>query len=212
MNSKPYTLRIVLALLILIMSSCTTTTVKPTTELDNPAPGVTIVAAASESVPTANPSAENTPTPAPEPTPTQEVDDPYPGWESYANEAYQFTLRYPATWTLEEESNLLKFSQGTLLFAIVFQRQGESVPSPWAGMPAGDFESRGTMLFLGQEIDKNALVYEGKVKALTYSAEVDDLAFSIRLDDMVGTDYQAIEISEAVQDEVDRIVGSFERQ
>ena len=68
------------------------------------------------------------------------------------------------------------------------------------------------MLFLGQEIDKNALVYEGKVKALTYSAEVDDLAFSIRLDDMVGTDYQAIEISEAVQDEVDRIVGSFERQ
>ncbi len=36
-------------------------------------------------------------------------------------------------------------------------------------MPAGDFESRGTIELLGQQADKNGLVYEGKVKVLTYN-------------------------------------------
>lgn len=211
MNRKPYTLRRVLVLLTLIISGCTTTTAEPTTELANPATVSTAVVATPDAAPTAKPPAEKTSTPVPDPVPTKEVDDPYPGWENYANEAYQFTLRYPATWTLEEDANLLKFSQGTLVFALTFQHQGENAPPIWTGMPAGDFENRGTILFLGQEISKNALVYEGKVKALTYSAEVDDLAFSIRLDDMSGMDYQTIEISEAVQNEIDQIVASFER-
>ncbi len=51
---------------------------------------------------------------------------------------------------------------------------------------------------------------------LLYSAEVDDLLIAIRLDDRSKVDteasYQAIEISEAVQNEVDEIVQSFERQ
>lgn len=161
-----------------------------------------------EATPTVQPLVEEEPTQVPEPVPTQE--DPYPGWESYANTNYGFAFRYPTTWTLEEGANLVKLSQGTLLLAIAFQRQGEDVPPPWTGMPAGDFESRGTTAFLGQETEKNALVYEGKVKVLTYNAEVDDLMFSIRLEDMVAADYQTVEISEAVQSEVDQIVGSFE--
>lgn len=43
------------------------------------------------------------------------------------------------------------------------------------------------------------------------SAEVGDLMFSIRLEDVVTADYGAIDIPEAVQSEVDQIVGSFER-
>lgn len=151
------------------------------------------------------------PTQVPEPTPTEGVEDPYPGWASYANADYGFGFRYPTTWTIEEEANLVKLSQGTLLLAVAFQRQGEDAPPPWSGMPAGDFESRDALPFLGQEIAKNALVYEGKVKVLTYDAQVGDLLFSIRLEDMVTADYQAIEIAEDVQSEADQIVGSFEQ-
>ena len=67
------------------------------------------------------------------------------------------------------------------------------------------------MAFLGQEIVKKSLVYQGKVKVLTYSAEVGDLMFSFRLEDTSTADYQAIEISEAVQSQADQIVSSFER-
>jgi hypothetical protein len=154
--------------------------------------------------------AKEEPTKAREPVPTEGEEDPYPGWESYVNADYGFAFHYPTTWTLEEEANLVKLSQGTLLLAIAFQRQGEDVPPPWSGMPAGDFESRGSMVFLGQEIAKNSLVYEGKVKVLRYSAKIDDLVFSIRLEDVVTADYRAIQISETVQSEVDQIVGSFE--
>jgi putative hemolysin len=149
-----------------------------------------------EATPTIEAPVEETPTQVPEPVPTQvvaetPVEDPYPGWGSYVNADYAFAFRYPTTWTLEEEANVVKLSQGTLLLAIAFQRQGEDVPPPWSGMPAGDFESRGTMVFLGQEIDKNALVYEGKVKVLTYSAESGDLMFSIRLEDVVKEEKSA---------------------
>jgi hypothetical protein len=144
--------------------------------------------------------------------PTAEgADDPYPGWETYVDEDYGFAFRYPATWTLEQGPNLLKLSRGTLRLAIAFQHQGEQVPPPWTGMPAGDFESRGTMVFLEQEIEKKALVYEGKVKVLTYNAKVGDSWFSIRLDDMVTADYQSVELPERAQSETDQIVDSFER-
>jgi LysM repeat protein len=134
------------------------------------------------------------------------------GWTAYVNSDYGFSFRYPTTWTIEETSNLVKLRQGTLLFAIAFQRKGENVPPPWTGMPAGGLLSRGTMVFLGQPIQKRALVYQGKVKVLTYSAESGDLMLDIRLDEMGTADYQAIEISEAMQSQADQIVGSFERQ
>ena len=130
--------------------------------------------------------------------------------ESYVNGQYAFTFRYPPAWSLEEEANLVKLSQGTLRLAIAFRRQDEDVPPPWTGMPAGDRESRGTMTFLSQEIEKTSLVYEGKVKLLTYNAQVGDLIFSIRLEDTVTADYAAIQIPEAAQSEADQIVASFE--
>jgi hypothetical protein len=145
--------------------------------------------------------------------PTAE-DDPYPGWAGYVNTNYMFAFRYPDTWSLEEEPNLVKLRQGTLLLAIAFQREGEEVPPPWTGMPAGDFESQGTIVFLGQEIETRAVVYEGKVKVLTYGVSVDDLVISIRVDDMTEQSsmaaYEAIEIPEAVQAEVNQIVRSFQ--
>jgi hypothetical protein len=139
-------------------------------------------------------------------------EEAYRGWEMYVNAPYGFAFRYPLTWTLEEEANLVKLSQGTLLLAISFRRQDEDVPPPWSGMPAGNRENQGTMSFLGQEIEKTAFVYEGRVKLLTYDAQVGDLMFSIRLDDAVTADYAAIDIPETAQSEVDGIVASFESQ
>jgi len=135
----------------------------------------------------------------------------YPGWEKYVNTDYGFAFRYPATWMLEEGANLVKLSQGTLRLTIAFRRQDEDVPPPWSGMPAGDFEGRGAVPFLGQKIEKTSLVYEGQVKLLTYDAKVGDLLFSIRLEDLVTADYAAIDIPETAQSEVDGIVASFER-
>lgn len=135
-----------------------------------------------------------------------------PGWKQYGNVDYGFVFRYPPTWTLEEQANLVTLSQGTLELAIAFRRQHEDVPPPWSGMPAGDFESRGKMPFLGQEIDKKQLMYEGKVKVLTYDATVGDLVFSMRLEDVVAADYAAIQIPNAAQSKADQIVGSFERR
>jgi hypothetical protein len=43
-------------------------------------------------------------------------------------DSYGFGFRYPATWTLEEEANLIRLSQGTLLLAVAFQRKGEDAP------------------------------------------------------------------------------------
>lgn len=83
------------------------------------------------------------------PPAAEDEGDAYAGWESYANADYGFSFRYPSTWTLEEGANVVKLNQGALLLAVAFQRQGEDVPPPWTGMPAGDFESRGTMVFLG---------------------------------------------------------------
>jgi LysM repeat protein len=132
-----------------------------------------------------------------------------PDWQSYSNSDYAFEFRYPSTWTLEEMPNLVKIDRGTLRLAIAFQRRGEDVPFPWTGMPAGDFEPRGVGQFLGQQIERQRLVYEGKVKVLTYNAEVGDLLFSLRLDDRAPGDYRDVSIPQAVQAEVDRIVGSF---
>ena len=134
------------------------------------------------------------------------------GWERYVNEAYGFAFQYPPTWTLETGENLLKLKRGTLLFAIAFQWSDEDVPPPWTGIPAGDLESQEALAFMDGEIEKQVLVYEDKVKMLLYSAEIDKLLISMRLDDAAETDYQAIEISKAVQSEIDEIVRSFERQ
>jgi hypothetical protein len=135
-----------------------------------------------------------------------------PGWERYVNADYGFAFHYPPTWLLEEEANLVKLSRGRVLLAIAFRRQDEDVSPPWSGMPVGELENRGAIKFLGQEIEKESLIYEGKVKLLTYNAEIGDLIFSIWLWDLLTADYAAIEIPEAAQCEVDRIVASFERQ
>lgn len=156
------------------------------------------------------PAAQLTPANASERGEGNAGEDLYPGWERYANTEYEFAFRYPPTWALEEEANLVRLKRGTLLLTVAFHRPDEQAPSAGSGMPAGEIKRRGTIKFLGQEVEKKALVYEGKVKALTYNAQIGNLVLDIRCEDMVGADYRVVDISEAMQHEVDQIVGSFD--
>ncbi len=134
-----------------------------------------------------------------------------PDWVSYVNADYGFSFRYPPTLILKENEHVVMLIRGTLRIIVAFQRQDENVQPFSSGMPAGEFVRQRIVQFLGKGIDVNALIYKGKVKVLVYDADVEDLVFHVRLEDIAGLDYEAVEISEAVQDEADQIVSSFER-
>jgi hypothetical protein len=61
---------------------------------------------------------------------------------------------------------------------------------------------------LDQEFPKSVLVSEGQDRVVLTGGAVDDLVFTIRLDDLSA---EPSSIPVAVQAELDRVVGSFER-
>ena len=92
------------------------------------------------------------------------------------------------------------------------RRPDEGVPIQRTGVGAGDVETRGSTRFLGREVAREVLVYEGKVKTVLYNnaveIDVDGLVFTLSLDS-VGPDYDAVDIPPEVQTIADKIVGSF---
>lgn len=203
MINKRYIWAIALILAALIIGACGTIALELVTGIASPVIPEPVVDAPEWDA------TMDRPTQTPELVSTPDLEEAYPGWSSYTNPDYGFAFRYPSSWKLEEEANVVKLSRGSLLLAIFFQRQGADARPPWTGMPAGAFERKDAPAFMGQEIDGHALIYEGKVKVLTYGAEVGDVFYAIRLDDMTTADYQSIDITEDIEDEVDRIVGSF---
>jgi hypothetical protein len=148
--------------------------------------------------------------------------DPYPGWASYVNTDYGFAFRYVTTWSLEERpeeemsaglsAKSVVLRQGTLRLVIQYKRPAEELILGPGGVPAGDTVDRGTVTFLGRELPKHVLVFEGKDKSVFYGDRFEELEFYIQLDDDpgVGVDYRTLEIPENVQAEVDQILESFE--
>ena len=134
--------------------------------------------------------------------------DPYPGWSSYANTDYGFAFRYPPAWTLEEEPHIVRLRQGTLSLVVGYRRDTEDELDIVGELPPGSFEYRGMVRLLDQEFPKSVLVSEGQDKVVLTGGAVDDLVFTIRLDDLSA---EPSSIAVAVQAELDRIVGSFER-
>lgn len=67
-------------------------------------------------------------------------------------------------------------------------------------------------MFMGQQVPRQALVFEGQTKAVFCAAEAGELVFRVQLDDDPGegVDYGVIDIPEGAQAEMDRILGSFE--
>ncbi len=143
---------------------------------------------------------------------------------TYANADYGFTFSYPPEWMLIEDSGgyqvaggmaspSIMLSQGTLRLHIQYKRPQEMTILGPGGRPAGQVEDRGTVVFLGQNLPKHVLTFEGKDKSVFYGERLADLEFYIQLDDERGqsVDYEAIELANEVQSEVDAILETFVR-
>jgi hypothetical protein len=143
---------------------------------------------------------------------------------TYVNDAYHVAFIYPSNWNLEEtpgepegprgpSADAVHLTRDTLRLMIQFKHpQDETVLGP-GGRAAGEVVEGDTVTLIGRDVGKEMLVYEGKVTSVFLSATFDDLELYVQLDDGVGAEvaYEDLEISEAVQAEMDAILGSLTR-
>jgi hypothetical protein len=149
-------------------------------------------------------------------TPTPQVEEnTVEAWEEYMNTEYGFSFRYPSSWTLVEQPNMisLAYSGAFTTLGIRFKRAGEDIELTQYGGAAGDFESRGAVVFLGEEIEKSALVYQEVDREIHYNGTSEitrgDLAFTLA----VKSDrwrYEEAIVPEEIQALADEVVASFE--
>ncbi len=150
--------------------------------------------------------------------------DPYAGWTEYDNGVYGFSFRYPQGWTVEEvpaglnpategmpaSGPAVGLTKGDVFVYIGYRRPTEDYFLGGTGMPAGEFQDRGRVAFLGDLIKKQALVLDGKDKVLVYGPyEGPALVVLVRVDDRGQSDYAQAEIPMDVQVEIDQILGTF---
>jgi hypothetical protein len=140
----------------------------------------------------------------------------FQGWCKYVNEAYGFSFLVPPDWGLceryEHFIRLCTPSSPTVFLTIGFRRTTEDAEIQRTGLGAGEVVE-GKIGFLGQDISRDTLVYEGKDKSVLYQnateIEVATLVFTLSLDD-TSTDYDSVALPEDVQSMVDKIVETFE--
>jgi hypothetical protein len=141
---------------------------------------------------------------------------------TYENSEYGFSLRYPATWNVEEllliggepDSHSLQFGRGSTKLIIGYRRTGESATVAPSGVPAGDLVERGTTRILGFDVPRQVLVFEGKDKAVYYGAPEIPIAtigleFSPSLQEFAKVDFPEIDLSKSVQADADNIIRSL---
>ncbi len=145
--------------------------------------------------------------------------DPHPGWETYINLDYGFSLRYPETWQAEElqieisptvfEDTLRLTTENMALF-VGFHFSAEYLPRT-INFPGGLLVDSGQIVFLGQPVDKLKLVYGEKDKVVFYNGMEDipagEISFHLMLrDDGTGEGYEQIEIPQNIQIEAESIL------
>jgi len=167
--------------------------------------------------------------PAPAPTVTPGVEQvPTPSAEkdlfTYANDEYQLAFIYPSSWELEEipagqqipggtSANAIHLTTEDLRLEIQLKHVGEAAVLGASGRPAGEVEARELITVLGQEVSKQVLVHDNKVKSVFFQGRFDDLELYVQLDGGVGaeTAFEAIDIPDSAQSALDAIVSSFVR-
>jgi putative hemolysin len=91
------------------------------------------------------------------------------GWATYTLDAYGFSFRYPAGWTVDDSIvNSINLTQGGYMLHIGYRRPGEEIPLAGTGTPAGDLVARAPVMVLSQPRGGQALVYEGRTVAVFY--------------------------------------------
>lgn len=140
--------------------------------------------------------------------------------EHYKDANYGFTLAYPPAWTLAKvaDQHLVRLRQGDYVLNIGVRRADEESLIMRTGVGAGDLIERGHVKFLGQELTRDVLSYEGRDKAVLYNrageVAVGDLRFTLSLDYDPGemqrpAPYAAQVLTPQTQAECDRIVASI---
>jgi hypothetical protein len=181
--------------------------------------------------------------PTPEPTPTADPTDfmelflpqcdrrpseierptqPHPEtgelWYEYRNEEYGFAFLFPPDWELIEGPYYICLNykpRREVKFIIGFKWFDDNTQSiVRSGVAAGQLVTTGTVNVLGQEVDRNVLVYEGKDKAILYAnayyirADDHDLQLTMSIDDF-RIDYDAAELTPELMATADAIAESF---
>lgn len=137
-------------------------------------------------------------------------------WQEYVNEEYGFSFSYPTSLTLVELPNRpnqvsLVFPGTSIALRIRFRHSGETVNLQQYGGAAGDFISRGTVNFLGDDVEKVALVYQDVDKEIHYNETSEiirgDILFTLAVESNRSFD-QAV-IPETIQAAADEVLETF---
>ena len=132
---------------------------------------------------------------------------------TYTNPENGFSFSYPADWTVEEAPHYVYLRKGPLYrLVIAFRRPEESHNIQPTGMPSGEIIDTGSVKFLNQEISREELVLDDRVKRVLYDSareiQFKDIAFVLMLD-AGQNDYAASDIPEEVQAVADQVLASF---
>ncbi|WKZ50007.1 MAG: hypothetical protein QY329_11150 [Anaerolineales bacterium] len=136
------------------------------------------------------------------------------GWTRYIHAEYCFTFTYPSDWMLTTSRHFIALSKNTASLIIGFRKPVENVHIQRTGVGAGDITTVGTIVFLGKEISKEHLIYEGKIKEILFNDGVEipvsDLVFTISGGDYADN-YDTAALSDETLMTIESIVGSFQR-
>jgi hypothetical protein len=149
--------------------------------------------------------------------PTQIHPETGESWFRYANDEYGFAFLFPPEWELLEGNNYLclNYRANREIKLIVGYKwaNDRDISIIRTGVAAGELVTTGQLDFLGREIDRNVLRYEGKDKAILYDnashIRGNDLFFTLSIDDF-RMDYDLAELPPEVMSTADAIVESFE--
>lgn len=170
---------------------------------------------ADEGVAAATPAATTTPEEAVVgETPTAGPTEVRSNGETYVNESYGFSFDYSSGWRVDEGSNFVSLSRGTVNLVVGYRHMTEE-PNMCcrARLPEGELVEAGVVSCAGEEIEREALRCDGETKAVLYQGmeeiAVGELRFLFYVEDF-NVDYEAAELPQDVQAEVDQIIGSLE--
>ena len=165
------------------------------------------------------------PTPVPTSPPPAEISViDTSGWVDYANDAYGFSFRYPADWTVEPDQRPDSNMAQHLLWlrpqqlpgiemSVAFKRLDEDLNIKPTGMGGGDLVEGGVVLFIGQEIPRQRLVALEKDMSIFYNNTLEiqrgNLVFLIRLN-YIGAPTDAVALPADIEMIADQIVASFQ--
>jgi len=145
--------------------------------------------------------------------------DAYQDWQTYTDDEYGFSFRYPGSWQIVQEQDVpfISFENGNFMFIIGVRHSTEDIDLIINRTES--LEQMGMVNFLGQEIPRMAWLKNNRVLAVRYGEpenfldggviKVDPLVFTISLWEF-GDDWpNTANISMEVQIEVDQMISSF---